>query len=114
MAINPIFSSADNTPNNVHKYDRFLHPGIGTSLASVSISSSPSSSSACFCLKTRIGTEPQVWGSVPILVFKQKQAEEEDGDEEMETDAKEVPIALDIGRICERCLACYQPRRRWG
>ncbi|KGO72170.1 Ribosome biogenesis protein BMS1/TSR1, C-terminal [Penicillium italicum] len=75
MVINPIFSSADNTPNNVHKYDRYLHPGRSA-------------------IASWIG--PMTWGSVPILVFKQKQAEQEDGDDEMETaDAKDEPIALD-------------------
>ncbi|CAI7605529.1 unnamed protein product [Penicillium viridicatum] len=75
MAVNPIFSSADNTPNNVHKYDRYLHPGRSA-------------------IASWIG--PMTWGSVPILVFKQKQAEQEDGDDEMETaDSKEEPIALD-------------------
>ncbi|KAG0158055.1 hypothetical protein PDIDSM_5568 [Penicillium digitatum] len=75
MVVNPIFSSADNTPNNVHKYDRFLHPGRSA-------------------IASWIG--PMTWGSVPILVFKQKQAEQEDGDDEMEAaDAKDEPIALD-------------------
>ncbi|KAJ5955835.1 hypothetical protein PENPOL_c015G01989 [Penicillium polonicum] len=75
MVVNPIFSSADNTPNNVHKYDRYLHPGRSA-------------------IASWIG--PMTWGSVPILVFKQKQAEQEDGDDEMETaDSKEEPIALD-------------------
>ncbi|KAH8730369.1 hypothetical protein GQ44DRAFT_700208 [Phaeosphaeriaceae sp. PMI808] len=27
MVINPIFSQAGNTPNNVHKFDRYVHPG---------------------------------------------------------------------------------------
>jgi pre-rRNA-processing protein TSR1 len=75
MVVNPIFSSADNTPNNVHKYDRYLHPGRSA-------------------IASWIG--PMTWGSVPILVFKNKQTEAEDGDEEMDTaDAKEEPIALD-------------------
>ncbi|CAG7916296.1 unnamed protein product [Penicillium olsonii] len=74
MVVNPIFSSADNTPNNVHKYDRFLHPGRSA-------------------IASWIG--PMTWGSVPILIFKNKQAETEDDDEEMETDAKEEPIATD-------------------
>ncbi|KAJ6128646.1 hypothetical protein N7471_009863 [Penicillium samsonianum] len=75
MVVNPIFSSADNTPNNVHKYDRYLHPGRSA-------------------IASWIG--PMTWGSVPILVFKQKQAEQEDADDEMETaDAKEEPIVLD-------------------
>ncbi|KAJ5129429.1 uncharacterized protein N7515_005468 [Penicillium bovifimosum] len=74
LVVNPIFSSADNTPNNVHKYDRFLHPGRSA-------------------IASWIG--PMTWGSVPVLVFKSKQAETEDGDEEMDTDAKEESIALD-------------------
>ncbi|KAJ5583472.1 hypothetical protein N7535_002092 [Penicillium sp. DV-2018c] len=77
LVVNPIFSSADNTPNNVHKYDRFLHPGRSA-------------------IASWIG--PMTWGSVPVLVFKTKQAETEEGDEEMDTadaDAKEEPIALD-------------------
>ncbi len=47
--INPIFSAAGTTPNDVHKFDRFLHPGR-TAIA------------------TFIG--PLTWGSVPVLVFK--------------------------------------------
>ncbi|KAF9239220.1 hypothetical protein DTO027I6_4290 [Penicillium roqueforti] len=75
MVVNPIFSSADNTPNNVHKYDRYLHPGRSA-------------------IASWIG--PMTWGSVPILVFKQKKSEQEDADDEMETaDSKEEPIALD-------------------
>ncbi|KAK4507109.1 hypothetical protein PRZ48_000843 [Zasmidium cellare] len=47
--INPLFSQAGNTPNNVHKFDRFLHPG-----------------------QTAIATfmGPVTWGSVPCLFFK--------------------------------------------
>ncbi|KAK5958649.1 ribosome biogenesis protein tsr1 [Knufia fluminis] len=49
LAINPIFSAGGVTPNNVHKFDRYLHPGR-TAVA------------------TFIG--PLTWGSVPCLVFK--------------------------------------------
>ena len=49
LAVNPIFSAAGNTPNDVHKFDRYLHPGR-TAVA------------------TFIG--PLTWGSVPCLVFK--------------------------------------------
>ncbi|RDW90372.1 small subunit rRNA maturation protein TSR1 [Aspergillus mulundensis] len=49
LVVNPVFSSADNTPNNVHKFDRFLHPGRSA-------------------IATWIG--PLTWGSVPVLVFK--------------------------------------------
>ncbi|KAF1963207.1 DUF663-domain-containing protein [Byssothecium circinans] len=49
MVINPLFSQAGNTPNNVHKFDRFLHPG--------------QSANASF-----IG--PLTWGNVPVLYFQ--------------------------------------------
>lgn len=49
LVVNPIFSSAGNTPNNVHKFDRFLHPGRSA-------------------IATFVG--PVVWGAVPVLVFK--------------------------------------------
>ncbi|PWY74389.1 DUF663-domain-containing protein [Aspergillus heteromorphus CBS 117.55] len=49
MVVNPIFSAGDNTPNNVHKYDRYLHPGRSA-------------------IASWIG--PLTWGAVPVLVFK--------------------------------------------
>ena len=49
LIIHPIFSTAGTTPNDVHKFDRFLHPGR-TAIA------------------TFIG--PLTWGSIPVLVFK--------------------------------------------
>lgn len=52
LVINPIFSASGVTPNNVHKFDRFLHPGRSA-------------------IATFIG--PMTWGSVPVLVFKNKQ-----------------------------------------
>ncbi|KAH1365528.1 hypothetical protein KXX33_000184 [Aspergillus fumigatus] len=52
LIVKPIFSAGDNTPNNVHKFDRFLHPG-------------------CSAIATWIG--PLTWGAVPVLVFKSKQ-----------------------------------------
>ena len=48
LAINPIFSASGQTPNDVHKFDRFLHPGR-TAIATF--------------------TGPVTWGSVPVLVF---------------------------------------------
>ncbi|KAJ5594906.1 Ribosome biogenesis protein tsr1 [Penicillium hispanicum] len=56
MVVKPVFSAGDNTPNNVHKFDRFLHPGRSA-------------------IATWIG--PMTWGAVPVLVFKNKQAEED-------------------------------------
>jgi len=49
LLINPLFSQAGNTPNNVHKFHRYLHPGR-TAVA------------------TFIG--PVIWGSVPCLYFQ--------------------------------------------
>ncbi|KAF2862574.1 DUF663-domain-containing protein [Piedraia hortae CBS 480.64] len=49
LLINPLFSQAGHTPNGVHKFDRYLHPGR-TAVASI------------------IG--PMIWGSVPCLYFK--------------------------------------------
>lgn len=49
FAINPVFSAAGQTPNDVHKFDRFLHPGR--------------SAVATF-------TGPLTWGSIPVLVFR--------------------------------------------
>lgn len=49
LVINPLFSHAGNTPNNVHKFDRYIHPGR-TAVA------------------TFIG--PVLWGSVPCLYFR--------------------------------------------
>ncbi len=49
--IRPLFSELDQTPNNVHKYKRFLHPG-STAVASF------------------IG--PVTWGAVPVLLFTRR------------------------------------------
>jgi pre-rRNA-processing protein TSR1 len=47
--INPLLSDTSNTPNNVHKFQRYLHPGR--------------SAIASF-------TAPLTWGSVPTLFFR--------------------------------------------
>ncbi|KAF3048159.1 hypothetical protein E8E12_010923 [Didymella heteroderae] len=49
MVINPLFSQAGNTPNNVHKFDRFIYPGQNA-------------------IATFIG--PLTWGNVPLLYFQ--------------------------------------------
>ncbi|EGX97097.1 pre-rRNA processing protein Tsr1, putative [Cordyceps militaris CM01] len=54
MVINPLFSQAGTTPNNVHKYARYLHPG-GSAIA------------------TFMG--PVTWGAVPVLFFKRTTTE---------------------------------------
>ncbi|KAL4933441.1 small subunit rRNA maturation protein TSR1 [Aspergillus undulatus] len=62
LIVNPVFSSADNTPNNVHKFDRFLHPGRSA-------------------IATWIG--PLTWGSVPVLVFKARNPSSQNEDPEV-------------------------------
>lgn len=59
LVINPLFSAAGNTPNNVHKFDRYLHPG-----------------------RTAVATfmGPVCWGSVPCLFFKPTNPEASSGD----------------------------------
>lgn len=54
--INPIFSQGGNTSNDVHKFDRFLHPGQSTIASFVA---------------------PLTWGSVPALFFKRNIPTEE-------------------------------------
>jgi pre-rRNA-processing protein TSR1 len=49
MVINPLFSQAGNTPNDVHKFDRYLHPGMSA-------------------IASFIG--PLTWGNVPVLYFQ--------------------------------------------
>jgi pre-rRNA-processing protein TSR1 len=49
FVINPLFSTGGNTPNDVHKYCRYLHPGQSA-------------------VATFLG--PLTWGSVPALFFK--------------------------------------------
>ncbi|KAL2820438.1 hypothetical protein BJX63DRAFT_380781 [Aspergillus granulosus] len=80
LVVNPVFSSADNTPNNVHKYDRFLHPGRSA-------------------IATWIG--PLTWGSVPVLVFKKAKKTESDDPEVLDSadadaDASEPTTAADF------------------
>lgn len=49
MVVRPIFSQSGSTPNDVHKYCRFLHPGQSA-------------------VATFMG--PVTWGSVPVLFFQ--------------------------------------------
>jgi pre-rRNA-processing protein TSR1 len=65
FVINPLFSAGGNTSNDVHKFDRFLHPG-GSAVASF--------------------IAPLTWGSVPTLFFKRTTM---DG-----PDAAQLPLSL--------------------
>ncbi|PYI07645.1 DUF663-domain-containing protein [Aspergillus sclerotiicarbonarius CBS 121057] len=87
LVINPIFSAGDNTPNNVHKFDRFLHPGRSA-------------------VASWIG--PLTWGAVPVLVFKNKStqdpevldsAEEEPSFDQLELIGNGTVIAPDQSRV---------------
>ncbi|KAK2032344.1 AARP2CN domain-containing protein [Colletotrichum zoysiae] len=65
FTINPIFSQPGNTPNNVHKFCRYLHPG-----------------------QTAVATfmGPVTWGAVPVLFFKRSTPVPE-GSEEAENES---------------------------
>ncbi|PHH63135.1 hypothetical protein CDD81_6286 [Ophiocordyceps australis] len=54
FVIKPVFSQSGSTPNDVHKYCRYLHPGQSA-------------------IATVMG--PVTWGSVPVIFFKQGVAE---------------------------------------
>lgn len=53
FVINPLFSDTTNTPNNVHKFQRYVHPGRTTMASFIA---------------------PLTWGSVPTLFFKRNPA----------------------------------------
>lgn len=55
MVVKPLFSQPGQTPNDVHKYCRYLHPGQSA-------------------VATFMG--PMTWGAVPVLFFKRTTAEE--------------------------------------
>ncbi|KAF2834605.1 DUF663-domain-containing protein [Patellaria atrata CBS 101060] len=71
--INPLFSQAGNTSNDVHKFDRYLHPGR--------------SAIATF-------TAPLTWGSVPALFFKRvsKEVDISEDDNEMDTTITQITL----------------------
>ncbi|CRK23712.1 hypothetical protein BN1708_013774 [Verticillium longisporum] len=72
FTINPLFSQPGNTPNDVHKYCRYLHPG--------------QSAVATF-------TGPVTWGAVPVLFFKRTTPNAEAAQSE-EEQASDVGLTL--------------------
>lgn len=70
FVVRPVFSQSGNTPNDVHKFCRFLHPGQSA-------------------VATFMG--PVAWGSIPALFFKRTVPGEvnEDGEE-----ISSVPLTL--------------------
>ena len=63
--INPLFSLPGNTANDVHKFERYLHPGRNA-------------------VASWIG--PMIWGSVPALFFRRAITTAGDADEADDTD----------------------------
>ncbi|KAL6915721.1 hypothetical protein ACHAPO_005184 [Fusarium lateritium] len=61
MVIKPLYSQPGQTPNDVHKYCRFIHPGQSA-------------------IATFMG--PLTWGAVPVLFFKRTTAEDVERNEE--------------------------------
>ncbi|PYI35312.1 DUF663-domain-containing protein [Aspergillus indologenus CBS 114.80] len=78
LVVKPIFSAGDNTPNNVHKFDRFLHPGRSA-------------------VATWIG--PLTWGAVPVLVFKSRKPAAAEDPEEMADAADEEEESPRLDRL---------------
>jgi pre-rRNA-processing protein TSR1 len=71
FVINPLFSTGGTTPNDVHKYCRYLHPGQSA-------------------VATFLG--PVTWGSVPALFFKRTVPDTDaDGDHE---EKSSLPLTL--------------------
>ena len=74
LVINPLFSQGGNTSNDVHKFDRFLHPG-GSAIASF------------------IG--PVTWGSVPALFFQRTTpSQPEDSSDPSNAASSSLPLTL--------------------
>ncbi len=71
LVIRPLFSQGGNTPNDVHKYCRYLHPGQSA-------------------VATFMG--PVTWGAVPTLFFKRTIPEPNVEDEDEV--ASSLPLAL--------------------
>lgn len=63
FVINPLFSQGGTTPNDVHKYNRYMHPGQSA-------------------VATFVG--PITWGAVPALFFKRTAPTGEEGEDESE------------------------------
>lgn len=68
FVINPLFSDGGNTGNDVHKFDRFLHPGRSAIVTIVA---------------------PLTWGSVPTLFFKRTVV-----DNMTDEESAELPLTL--------------------
>jgi pre-rRNA-processing protein TSR1 len=64
MVVKPLYSHPGQTPNDVHKYCRYLHPGQSA-------------------IATFMG--PLTWGSVPVLFFKKTTTEEAQSEEGPQT-----------------------------
>lgn len=69
--IHPLFSTGGNTPNDVHKYCRYLHPGQSA-------------------VATFLG--PVTWGSVPALFFKRTVPDSDDGS--VSSSSSSLPLSL--------------------
>jgi pre-rRNA-processing protein TSR1 len=70
IIVNPLFSQAGNTPNDVHKFDRYLHPGRSA-------------------IASFIG--PLTWGNVPVLYFQRSVPDPSPEDPDTMLDAVPTP-----------------------
>ncbi|KAL2203626.1 DUF663-domain-containing protein [Sarocladium strictum] len=84
LVINPVFSQPGNTPNDVHKYCRFVHPGQSA-------------------IATFIG--PVTWGAVPVLFFKRTTSEERQAEDGPKLDLQLVGFGTALPPSTSRVIA---------
>lgn len=75
LVVYPLFSQAGNTPNDVHKFDRYLHPGRSA-------------------IASFIG--PLTWGNVPVLYFQRTVAASAEDEEQMDANSNVQPQTSDV------------------
>ena len=101
FVVNPLFSHLGATPNDVHKFERYLHPGR-TAVASF--------------------VAPVIWGSVPALFFQKSSKPNETGEVAMDTSDASTPGLKLVGHgttlppstsriIAKRAVLTGQPYR---
>lgn len=84
LVINPVFSQLGNTPNDVHKYCRWLHPGQSA-------------------IATFIG--PVTWGAVPVLFFKRTTPEEKQAEDGPKLDLQLIGSGTALPPCTSRVIA---------
>ncbi|KAK2607686.1 hypothetical protein N8I77_006347 [Diaporthe amygdali] len=84
IVINPLFSQSGNTPNDVHKYCRYLHPGQSA-------------------VATFMG--PVTWGAVPALFYRRSKPGEEKAEDEPDLPLTLIGTGTAMGPSTNRVIA---------